>query len=717
MNILQKAVKRLNKMVFGSGGSAWSIGSVPRSSINYERLMGDGLGSSVVMAPALWIARRIAESPIAIQYKDEAFTEQHEMLALLRKPNLFYSGRALRKALGLSFVLDGNGYLIKIRNRQLKPIELWYAPHWMMDPHYPQDGKVFIDYYIYTPKGEAIELAPEDVIHLRDGIDPKNTRKGLSALKSLFREVVTDDEAANYTAVMLKNSGVPSVVLSPNDDGVDIDDEDAAIIKREFREKFTGDRRGGAMVLTRRAKIDTFGWSPKDLDLSAIRDIPEERVTAVLGLPAVVAGFGSGLQQTKVGATMEEMRRMAYDDCIIPMQQAHADDWKNQLLIDFEESLDDWKVLYDNSNVRVLQEDDNKKAERAIRLYQGGLKTRAECRMIAGDEVTPVDDVFLMSMGMMTIARDSPPMEVDLSGPKPEPEPEPEPGATDDDADAEDADSEEDLEDEQEDKKKSRSIAMKRIPRGYAKLGRALMLDWLRYTEVFAAELRKQFREMGDAARLMALAVFQDYGIEQFMRQPPQKITDADVLASMIVERLPKGTLEYGPHFLRVVKRTLSLVNQQLGVGVNLPAGAQARIIAKGGIRKGLVDLDRQTKNAVFEALEKAREMGADVHQAADMIADMVEAGPWGSADTRAYVISRTETKYAQNAGSLEAYKEADGLEGILVFDAQLGDTDQECEDLNGQIVSVEEAEVLATTEHPNGTRSFAPVFKGQENR
>jgi len=705
MNIIQKAVTRLNKMVFGSG-STWSLSTSPRSSVNYERLMGDGIGSSVLMAPALWISRRMCESPIVMQYKEDEATELHDMLALLKKPNPYYSGRVMRKAIAVSVTLDGNAYLIKIRNSQLKPVELWYVPHWMIEPHYSEDSAVFIDYYKYTPKGVSIELNPADVWHLRDGLDPRNTRKGLSPLKSLFREVVTDDEAANYTAVMLKNSGVPSVVISPNDDGVDIQDEDAKSIKREFREKFTGDARGGAMVLTRRAKVDTFGWSPKELDLGSLRDIPEERVSAVLGLPAAVVGFGTGLQQTKVGATMQEMRQMAYDDCIIPMQQLHSDEWKNQLLVDFEENLDDWRVYYDNSQVRALQEDEGRIADRAVRSWQGGLITRAEGRKMIKQEVKPEDDVMQMSMGSVLIPRDMKPDVAEEPADEPDEE---------QPSEQEDPDAEEELQDEQEEKKGS--APTKALPRGYGKLARAMMLDWFRLTELFASELRRNFKDMATVARATALRVFQNRGIEQFMVQPARKITDADVLANMIVAELPAGTLEYGPHFIRVVKRTLKTVQEQIGVGVNLPAGAQTRIVAKGGIRKGLIDLDQQTRDAVFKALAKAREEGMDVNQAADTIADMVEAGPWHSSETRAYVISRTETKYAQNAGSLEAYKEAEGLDGILVFDAQLGDTDQECEDLNGQVVSVEEAEVLATTEHPNGTRSFAPVFSGQEQR
>lgn len=45
------------------------------------------------------------------------------------------------------------------------------------------------------------------------------------------------------------------------------------------------------------------------------------------------------------------------------------------------------------------------------------------------------------------------------------------------------------------------------------------------------------------------------------------------------------------------------------------------------------------------------------------------------------------------------------------VLDARLGETDEYCESIDGQIVTLADAETLAASEHPNGTRDFAPIF------
>jgi hypothetical protein len=149
-----------------------------------------------------------------------------------------------------------------------------------------------------------------------------------------------------------------------------------------------------------------------------------------------------------------------------------------------------------------------------------------------------------------------------------------------------------------------------------------------------------------------------------------------------------------------------------MGLGVNLSDPVEQRIVSLGGTRKLKIGLDKQAKDSIAEALRQGRELGEGADDLARRIVDMVGKGPWATAETRAMVVARTETKYAQNASSLEAYKSSDTVSSVRVFDAQLGPTDAECEELNGQEVSFEEADALAESEHPNGTRSFAPVVK-----
>jgi phage portal protein BeeE len=54
-------------------------------------------------------------------------------------------------------------------------------------------------------------------VHFRFGKDPNNLLRGFSPLAAVMREVYTDDQAANFTAAILKNLGIIGVIFSPKD--------------------------------------------------------------------------------------------------------------------------------------------------------------------------------------------------------------------------------------------------------------------------------------------------------------------------------------------------------------------------------------------------------------------------------------------------------------------------------------------------------------------
>ena len=192
-------------------------------------------------------------------------------------------------------------------------------------------------------------------------------------------------------------------------------------------------------------------------------------------------------------------------------------------------------------------------------------------------------------------------------------------------------------------------------------------------------------------------------------------LADEDIAAEALIIAWAEGdgsviANSYAGQYLHIANMTFEALNTTMGLGVNLTDYMQSAILKTGGRRLGLLDLEQTAKDSLFKALEEARSEGLGADAMARIIAKEVSAGPWLTAKTRAQIIARTETKYAQNWSSLEAMRQSENVTDVLVFDAQLGPTDEECEAINGETVSLEEAMALMESEHPNGTRSFAPV-------
>ena len=360
--------------------------------------VGQGLDANVVMSPVQFIQRTFTQAVPVVEERaaDRKWTyvEDHPVEQLLADPNPFYDGDTLTKAFLLSWFLDGNAYILKTRSRLLSVVQLWYVPHWYIEPKWSPDGRgPWISHYDYSPDGVRIgseAVAVDDVVHLRVGLDPRNPRKGLSPIKAALREVLTDEEASAFSAYLLGNMGVPGGVIAPKSADYPMSPDEIEEMKKYMTTGFTGKKRGNWLVLGQPTDVNQFGFDPNRLMLGPLRDISEERICAMIGVPAAVVGFGAGLQQTKVGATMRELVKLARVNCIEPTQSTIGRQLGRQLLPESEPAPERFRVAYDNSGVSMFLEDEDAVAKRSGELYKDGVATRDEARAMVG--LDPVGD-------------------------------------------------------------------------------------------------------------------------------------------------------------------------------------------------------------------------------------------------------------------------------------------------------------------------------------
>src|SRR5690625_1195858 len=399
MSLLRRMVPNWVGRIFNRGGDGFmSIKEVRQAAADSTNLQ-QGRASNVVMAPLLWIGRAFTQAEAIVERKRSGrwiMVEEHGLADLLLEPNPYYEGDSLFKAILLSWFVDGNAYMLRVRDELRRVVELWYVPHWMIEPRWPSDGKTFISHYEYRPAGSgtSINLHPSDVVHLRYGLDPDNPRKGLAPLKTVLREALTDEEASKFSAYILRNMGVPGGVIAPKHADKPPHPDDVKEMK-EYMQKFRGMNRGDWLVLGVPTEVAQFGFDPNRLMLGPLRDISEERVCAILGVPTPVVGFGSGMQSTKVGATMREMVRMARVNCIEPAQFTIAQQLSRQLLPDFEVRPKRARVRFDSSGASMFAEDETEEAKRVALLVEKGILRVDRAQEELGLEVDPTQAVYL----------------------------------------------------------------------------------------------------------------------------------------------------------------------------------------------------------------------------------------------------------------------------------------------------------------------------------
>ena len=128
------------------------------------------------------------------------------------------------------------------------------------------------------------------------------------------------------------------------------------------------------MILTGAMDVKVVSWSPEQMNLNQLRRLPEERVSAVLGVPAILAGLGAGLEAATYNNT-RELREFFTEQKLIPLWQTVANEITSQLL---QADFDTLKAVDDIGEVIALQlteyfeQDAN--LEELARLQKAGLQ-------------------------------------------------------------------------------------------------------------------------------------------------------------------------------------------------------------------------------------------------------------------------------------------------------------------------------------------------------
>ncbi|KKM86471.1 hypothetical protein LCGC14_1278670 [marine sediment metagenome] len=649
------SVKALAMTWSGQMRSWWSV-ILPRTDFDYAKEIGDGSKSNIVVACVNWMARTFPEAPLMVfEERPDGTREKrvgHPMAEKVERPNPFYSGVLMWMATIVDWNTSGNAYWLKVRSASGEVVQLWWAPSFTMEPKWPQDGQTFISHYEYKPDParQPIPIEPRNVVHFRYNIDPLNVRKGLSPLRSLMREIFTDEEAANFTAALMRNLGVPGVVIAP--EGAEAKPptkEVADDIKDKFKATFGGDKRGEPMVMSGPTKVSVLSFSPEQMNLRDLRRIPEERTTAVFGVAAVVVGLGAGLDRATF-TNFGEAREAAYEGNMIPTQRLMAADLRIQLLPDFEESRTA-NVGFDLTYVRVLQPDANSKIERLNKMVNGGWMQVSVAQREADMPVDEGQEVYLRPMNVLeTRTGEARPSLPGQNGQK----------------------------------------AVKG-----AGFPEQMGLIRARLAERFTPPLVEFFE--GQARRVLGRlpkGIKAAFNVNQLLPDAEDDLL-AEALRPLWLTAMGEGWKTAGSSFGLEGEFDDGNVHVITSVA---QAPARARRINDG------------TRKTVAEAFDLGESRGYTLDQVIDGVPADDFAGIGARVEEyyrdRPGSIALTEAMWATNAGAASLYRKS-GMQMVQMID---NPAHEPCASRNGRVVTIDAGMAATGSEHPNGTLSLVPV-------
>ncbi len=377
--------------------------------------MGNGASNSAVVACLQVLSVSFSEAVLQIKVYDDELDKivpNHPLTTLMRRPNPYMSGDILQQYIINAMHVSGDAYIIKQKNNAGQLVALYPLMPEQITPK--GNNEELITHYEYETANKKVMIMPEDMVHIRLGLDQTDHKKGFAPLRTVLREIYGDESAGQMATALLANSGVPSVMISPKDD-FGPTQEEAEQIAKTYQQKVSGKNKGMPLILSGSMDIKKMAFSPTELDIGTLRRVPEERISAVLGVPAILAGLGAGLERATY-SNAKELREFFTENKLIPLWKQVGEEITQQILLKDYESNSLTTAEYNFSEVRALQTDVADIYNRVNVGVQGGWITIAEAREAVGLPVADNQKVYLLDSQKMLIP------EADINMDKPEAE-------------------------------------------------------------------------------------------------------------------------------------------------------------------------------------------------------------------------------------------------------------------------------------------------------
>lgn len=253
-------------------------------------------------------------------------------------------------------------------------------------------GKVYL--YRFDPAQPAKKLENDQLIFLRLR-DPSNKDRGLPPLAAAARETDTDNETTNYRKAFFNNAAIPPGILTTEQPASPEQLEGWAA---KWAERTGGENRGRTPALAGGLTYQKIGATPGELAFPELTGLSESRICMAFGVPPMLVGAKVGLDRSTYN-NYQNARTTFWEDTVAPLVTLLEDELTAGLTVQG----DGRKVIFDTSDVPALQEDADKKAERAGKALSRGAATVNDYRDALDLEPVPDGDVYFIPKGAQVV--------------------------------------------------------------------------------------------------------------------------------------------------------------------------------------------------------------------------------------------------------------------------------------------------------------------------
>lgn len=332
-------------------------GRAVMSTWNADRAVDEGLKVNPwVYSSVAVITTALASVPILIERRTpngwEA-DEDHEIQALLNRPNAFMGRQDALERWGQHMLLAGNAlFWLNIVNG--KPVELW--------PIHPDTIKPiasraeFISGYEWKQDASTKRILQVSEVAHWQFPDPSQPLWGLSPLKAAAGAVDMDQAAAHWNRAVLANDGKPPLGIFLNESlTLDQMKQAAGFI----RDQINGGSIRQALVMGGASKVQPLSLNASDLDFLNGREFSKKEIAAVFGVPPILLSFGNDATFANSGAA----ERRLWLSRVVPLLDDYCQGLMGSLFPFWGLTQRDWRIRPDFSEIEAMQQNRKETAE------------------------------------------------------------------------------------------------------------------------------------------------------------------------------------------------------------------------------------------------------------------------------------------------------------------------------------------------------------------
>jgi HK97 family phage portal protein len=367
--------------------------------------------NEVVYACLRLLSSGIAEPSIKAYTVDEKGTRaeldpMHPLSKLMRRPNELMTEYEFWELVTLHISIVGRSFWWKQRSNGDMQMALWPLRPDRVGYVYSnsdKEGERVLSGYSYADPGDgSIKfITRRDVLAFNlpnPAGESGGIVEGLGPVEVLARQIASDNEATKFIGALLANYAAPTTVLSIK---ATMKPGEAQAIKNHFRSEFGGANLGIPAVIDADTTISQIGFNPRQLELGAVRSVSESRISAALGVPAVLVGLQTGIDASTYN-NVSGMRRFFAETTLSTLWRRFSDQYQHDIAEEFDENLE---CDFDLSDVTALAIN---RQEAIIPVKEGfaaGAVTRNEYREALGLEplAPEIGDVLLIPSNMLEV--------------------------------------------------------------------------------------------------------------------------------------------------------------------------------------------------------------------------------------------------------------------------------------------------------------------------